>query len=285
MGMHDGPPSPVDMIDPRETAFFLPPGLKKFKLDLFERIGRHINDLGGVVVRHDYKALERIAASKIPIVGCSPPFADAMRRWQADGTPWIYWDRGYLRRRWSKGLPDGSGIGKLEGYYRWHVRSLQMTHIRQDVPGDRWQALKLDHCVTPWREGGDKIIIADTLADYWNLRGLPEKWSYLIADELRKKTKRPVIVRDKESKITLDRELEGAHALVTHGSIAAVEAAVLGYPVFVDRSCAAALVGETDFDRIEQPARPARKQWLHSLAYSQFTENELCDGTLWNLLE
>jgi hypothetical protein len=105
----------------------------------------------------------------------------------------------------------------------------------------------------------------------------------MTASRLRQITKRPVVVRDKESKVPLDRELEGSHALLTHGSIAAVEAAVLGYPVFSDSSSTAALVGETDLDRIEQPVRPPRERWLHSLAYSQYTERELCDGTLWKL--
>jgi hypothetical protein len=97
---------------------------------------------------------------------------------------------------------------------------------------------------------------------------------------------RPVHVRDKESKTPLDRELIDlrAHALVTHGSIAAVEAAILGFPVFVDLSSAAALVGCTDLAQIENPVRPPREKWLHNLAYSQFTEKELCDGTLWRLL-
>jgi hypothetical protein len=273
------------MIDPHDCAFFLPPALKKFKLDLFERIARHISDLGGLVVRHDYKKLEALAGSKIPIVGCSPPFREAIARWQKERTPWIYWDRGYLRRMWSKGLPPADHT-MPGGFYRWHVSEFQMSKIR-DVPDDRWKALRLAHCVKPWRENGRAIIIADTLADYWNVRGLDERWSYVTADHLRKQTSRPVLVRDKESKIPLDRELleAPAHALVTHGSIAAVEAVILGFPVFVDCSSTAALVGSTDFAALEQPVRPPREKWLHSLAYCQYTEGELCDGTLWKLLQ
>ena len=183
---------------------------------------------------------------------------------------------------WSKGLPPADHT-MPGGFYRWHLNEFQMTKIR-DVPDDRWRALKLDASLKPWRSGGDKILIADTLDDYWLVRGLSTRWSYETATSLRKRTARPIVVRDKESKVPLDRELEGSHALLTHGSIAAVEAAVLGYPVFVDSSSTAALVGETDLDRIEQPARPPRERWLHSLAYSQYTERELCDGTLWKLL-
>jgi hypothetical protein len=55
--------------------------------------------------------------------------------------------------------------------------------------------------------------------------------------------------------------------------------------VFVDRSSAAALVGRCDIGRIEEPIYPDREPWLRSLAYSQFNERELVDGTLWRLLQ
>lgn len=276
------------MIDPHDCAFFVPPGLKKFKLDLFERIAKHISDLGGTVIRHDYAKLMAAAGYRIPIVGCSPPFRDAIAHWRLNKIPWIYWDRGYLRRWWSKGLPPADQSIEKGGYYRWHVGEFQLSKLR-DVPDDRWKALRLDKCVKPWRDSRsfDGVLIADTLADYWDVRGLDRRWSYVTADGLRLITRRPIIVRDKESKIALDRELidSRAHALVTHGSIAAVEAAILGFPVFVDVSSAAALVGSTDFGELENPRRPDRTQWLHNLAYSQFTEKELCDGTLWRLLQ
>jgi hypothetical protein len=271
------------MINPRDVAFFIPPGLKKFKLALFERIAKHVGDQGGMVIRHDYDSLIAVAGHKIPIVGCSPPFKEAIQRWQRDGVPWIYWDRGYLRRVFATWLPKGSDMGLPGGFYRWHLNGFQMGAVRR-VPDDRWKALKLNGSLQPWHGNGDKIVIADTLPDYWDLRGLPRNWSAITADRLRRFTDRPIVVRDKESKTPLYRELEGAHALVTHGSIAAVESVVMGCPVFVDPSSAAALVGLTDFALIEAPIRPAREAWLHSLAYCQFHEQELVDGTLWRLM-
>jgi len=82
----------------------------------------------------------------------------------------------------------------------------------------------------------------------------------------------------------LHDDLRGAHALVTHGSNAAVEAVFMGCPVFVDPCSAAALVGKTNLDEIEEPIYPDRTAWLHSLSYSQFSEKELVDGTLWRLI-
>jgi hypothetical protein len=72
--------------------------------------------------------------------------------------------------------------------------------------------------------------------------------------------------------------------LVTHGSNAAVEAVIMGCPVIVDRSSAAALVGLTDLAEVERPLYPERQPWVNALAYAQFDERELVDGTLWRLI-
>jgi hypothetical protein len=59
----------------------------------------------------------------------------------------------------------------------------------------------------------------------------------------------------------------------------------MGCPVVVHPDSAAALVGLTDLRLVESPVYPERRRWLNSLAYSQFDERELCDGTLWRLIE
>jgi hypothetical protein len=262
-------------IDPSKVALFIPPGLQKFKLKLFERIGQKI----GTVVRHDFALLDKLPQEIIPITGCSPQLQPYYAKWRATGRPFIYWDRGYLRRVFATWLPRGAD----GGYYRWHCNAFQMESIRS-VPDDRWKALNIAKELKPWRKGGHKIVIADTLPDYWNVRGLPVDWSQRMAAYLRTKTKRKIIVRHKESKVHLYDEIKTAHCLVAHGSIAAVEAVVMGIPVFVDKESAAALVGKTDFDDIENPIYPERQQWLNSLAYCQFNETELVDGTLWRLI-
>jgi hypothetical protein len=263
------------LIDPRKVALFIPPGLQKFKLRLFERIGTTI----GQVIRHDYTLLGQIPDDIIPITGCSPQLAPYYKDWIARKRTFVYWDRGYLRRVFATWLPRGTE----GGYYRWHINAFQMTEIR-DVPDDRWRALNLMHEVRPWRKGGRKIVVADTLPDYWNVRGLPENWSQKMAAYLRTRTDRPIVVRQKESTVSLQDDLRDAHCLVAHGSIAAVEAVVMGCPVFVDKESAAALVGRVGFDDIENPVYPERQQWLNSLAYCQWNEAELCNGTLFRML-
>lgn len=266
------------MIDPIKTALYVPSGLRKFKLDLFTRIGKKV----GRVVHGDPRGLDNLPDDVIPIVGCTPALKPWYDKWRATGRKFIYWDRGYLRRVFATHLPNGNDMGIRMGYYRWHVNHFQMQAI-SDVPSDRWDFLRLDWYVRPWNRSGKRIVIADTLPDYWNLFADVD-WAKRTAEYLRLYTDRPIFIRHKESKVPLLQELADAHCLVTHGSIAAVESVVMGCPVFVDKMSAAALVGRTDFSQIESPVYPDREQWLHSLAYNQWHEGEMDNGTLWSML-
>lgn len=264
------------MIDTRSVALFVPAGLRKFKLDLFERIGAKVVALGGQVVRHDPAMLEQLPADIVPIVGCSYELRDIIKRWMATGRRFIYWDRGYARRVFATWLPRGED----GGYYRWHLGAFQLRALG-DQPDDRWHALRVP--LMPWRKSARHIVIAEPSLPYQRFHGV-EGWTERTIEALAQVTDRPLVVRNKESKRPLQADLAGAHALVTHGSIAAVEAVICGCPVFVDASSAAALVGETDLARIETPNITGRRRWLNALAYSQFNERELVDGTLWRLL-
>ncbi len=264
------------MIHPSKAALFIPPGLKKFKLDLFERIGRHIANAGGRIVRDDERRLLDLPNEMIPVVGCTPALRPLIDNWRATGRTFAYWDRGYARRVFATWLPRGAG----GGYYRWEINALQMKAIR-DVPGDRWTELRT--AVSPWSQGGKHIVIAAPTQTYSAFHRT-DNWTEETVAELKRFTDRPIVIRTKDSKLPLDIQLQGAHALVSHQSNAAVEAVIMGCPVFVHPESAAALVGKTDLAEIETPIYPGRKAWLNSLAYSQFNERELVDGTLWRLI-
>jgi hypothetical protein len=276
------------MIDPKKVALFIPHGLKKFKLDLFETIGRKIGRVVRAKETFDARLLDDLPSDIIPIVGCTPALRPLLDKWRRSGRDFIFWDRGYLRRVFATHLPRGSDLGVRGGYYRWHLNCFQMPQI-YDVPDDRWRFLKLDdRCekgnqLKPWNRNGGHIVVADTGPDYWNLFSDVD-WCTRTIDELKKHTNREIILRDKESKLPLYNELKDAHCLVSHGSIAAVESVIMGCPVFVSEMSAARFMGQTDFSKIESPVYPERQAWLNSLAYCQFNEQELVDGTLWRLL-
>ncbi len=266
------------MIDPAKVCLFIPGELKKFKLDLFNRIGEKIKASGGRVIRADLQALDALPDEIIPIVGCSPELMILINRWKARGRNRIQWDRGYARRVFATWLPRAPSIE--QSYYRWHLNSFQMQSVR-DVPGDRWKRLQTP--VSPWRKGNRHIVIAAPSRTYAACHC--PTWLADTVDSLARVTTRQLVIRDKESKRDLRADLDGAHCLVAHGSIAAVESVIMGCPVFVHSDSAAALVGLTDLKEIERPIYPDRDAWLKSLAYCQFNETELVDGTLWKLMQ
>lgn len=267
----------IGVIDPSNACLFIPAHLKAFKLNLFERIGATISKAGGTVLRGDFASLDK--QDKIPIIGCTPELKPFIDKWRTTGRIWIYWDRGYNRRVFATDLP----VGRDGGMYRWHVGTFQMQELR-DVPSDRWKATATD--LWPWQKNGRHVLVAEPSPTYQRFHGI-EGWLPRTIAALKAVTDRPIVTRDKEMQrfsTKLHQHLKGAHCLVTHGSNAAVEAAIMGCPVFVHPDSAAALVGKTDIVEIESPTYPDRSPWVHSLAYSQFSERELVDGTLWRLM-
>lgn len=265
------------MIDPAKVALFIPAGLKKFKLDLFERIGAKIQRAGGRIVRDDERRLLDLPDDIIPIVGCTPALRPIIDGWRSSGRSWCYWDRSYCRRVFATWLPRGEN----GGYYRWHLNSFQMQRIR-DVPDDRWR--RMETPLQPWQRGGRHIVLAAPTATYSAFHRT-QNWLHETIEALSRCTDRQLVVRGKESKRPLGEDLKGAHALVAHASNAAVEAVIMGCPVFVHPDSAASLVGRTDLSLIEKPIYPEREPWCHSLAYSQWNEEELVNGVLWRLLQ
>lgn len=268
------------MIDPSKVCLFQPAELKKFKADLFRRIGDGIKAQGGRVVFGDHMALDKLPEDVIPIVGCSPYLRPLILDWQARGRRWIYWDRGYYFRVFATDLP----VGINGGMYRWHLNHFQLSKIR-DVNQVRWNRQPAP--VWDWQREGQHIVIAEPSATYQKFHGI-EGWTERTVAALKKVTDRPLVFRDKEMQRfgrKLHQDLKGAHCLVTHGSNAAVEAVIMGCPVFVDVSSAAALVGQTDLGLIETPVYPERQAWLNSLAYSQFTEAEMINGSHWRWID
>lgn len=264
------------MIAPAQTCLFIPSGLKNFKLDLFNRIGNKIKAAGGRTIEGDVNKLAELPDEFVPLVGCTPELRFLLEGWRARNRRWIYWDRGYARRVFATYLPRGEN----GGYYRWHLNSFQMRWVR-DVPNDRWAALRTP--VAPWSKDGKHIVLAQPTQTYAKFHSC-EGWTDRTIAELKGFTDRKLIVRDKESSRSLQEDLKGAHCLVAHGSNAAVEAVILGCPVFVHQDSAAAIVGNTTLNKIEEPIYPDRERWLNSLAYCQFNEAELVDGTLWRLI-
>lgn len=214
------------------------------------------------------------------------------------GVPVIYLDKGYCRQK----RPDGRA-----GWEYWRV-SINDHHptarLGREMPDSRARALRLEFA--PYRTAGDQIVIAGSSAKYHDFYGLREPTGYAqrIVQDLRKNflNERPIIYRPKPSwqqaapvhktrfsgpDQTIGQALAGAWAMVTHGSNAAFEAMLLGVPVIVLGNAIALPISSTKLAEIEAPriaTDAERWRLMTSLAWWQWTEEEMADGRCWDFL-
>ena len=121
-----------------------------------------------------------------------------------------------------------------------------------------------------------------------------ETWLNTTIEEIKNHTDRPIVIRKKQSRTvrmtedTMEMALaQDVHCLVTFSSIAAGEALLLGKPAITLGPNAAAPLCSQSISEIENPKIPTLdevKTWAANLAYNQFTEAEMRNGTAWHIL-
>lgn len=194
---------------------------------------------------------------------------------RAEGRDWYYGDNAYFdvaRKR----------------FYRFARNAFQATAPQ---PPDEARLRALGLTVAPWQAGGGHIVLVEQSPQFLELSGTTKHWLVKTMRELKAHTDRPLRPRlwnrDKaKASSTLQADLNGAWALVTHMSAAANEALLAGVPVFVSGPCAAAPFASGDLSRIESPRRPdGRQEWAAGLANSQWTIEEIRAGIAWGRLK
>ena len=79
----------------------------------------------------------------------------------------------------------------------------------------------------------------------------------------------------------------GVHATVSFNSIASLESVLYGIPAFVSVPCAASPLASTDLADLKNLPRPDTElisKVCRTLAYGQYTHEELQDGTAWKII-
>lgn len=182
-------------------------------------------------------------------------------RCRKEGKPFVFLDHAYFDR------------GYKTGNFRVIVNGVHQTTLL-DVPGDRWERFGITP--KPWRQGREVVVIAPS-ERVCTVLGASKRWAQETAGQLGKYTSRPIRIKFKGP--GLDGELKDAHCVVSLSSVAEVEAALIGVPVFASQHSPAAPIAEQDFSKIESPLYPDRGAWLRTLAYSQWHISEMADGT------
>lgn len=258
-------------IGRHNAVLYFQPNLVPGKQKLFLEMARGFDHVTGSVAE-----IAALPDAMIPVVGCQMELRDLHEEWRSRGRRFVYWDRGYLNRGGKTWLPRASG----PEYFRFHVDRYQMDGLVDDAQDVRFRRLRLP--VAPWRRARERIVVAAPSDHYAEFHRLGD-WLDRTVEALRRH-RVPIVIRRKQSTVPLRREIANAACLVTHGSVAAIEAVMMGCPVVVDPSCAAAAVGTIVFEGLESLVYPDRSAWLASIASSQFTADEVANGQIWSML-
>jgi hypothetical protein len=181
--------------------------------------------------------------------------------------PFLHIDHAYFQRGYEK------------GNFRVNFNHFHQTAVL-DVADSR-RPEKLCGSVEPWKKGRE-ILVIEPSSKVEKVLASPN-WAQRTADRLRAFTDRPIRIKQKGP--GLIGELKDCHAVVSLSSVAEVEAAKYGIPVFATEHSPASPIAEHDFSKIESPTYPEREAWLRSLSYSQWHVSEMANGTTRRVLK
>jgi hypothetical protein len=208
----------------------------------------------------------------------------------ADGRKFRFMDTGYFGNR-----PNPLNRAGWKVWHRIVPNDLQHNQIISR-PGDRWDQLKIN--TKPFRKTGRNILIVapdekpcifyDTTLDNWLEQTIKK---------LKQHTDRPIVIRHRNPEVVKNNRivessfefaLADAWAVITFNSNAGTESILNGVPVFVTQAANAARpLALDDLSKIETPYYPDSGQvrnWASHLAYGQFHNTELENGTALHIL-
>jgi len=254
------------------------------------------NSVGGYVHQNDVKNIGQFEQGNWPhldwnkwtdkpcaIVGTLRGTERIIWECQKRNHPFYYMDHAYFgatRDYKSKG-PNGV-------LYRLIRSQMQLNYIIELEKEDRDRIKKFGKINwKPFTKDGEHILLCPPTKAICRLYHLGDEqlWIDTQLTELQKYTDRNIIVRKKDTKIPLQKQLQNCHAVVTHQSTAAIEAILNGVPSFCDEVSAANEVSESLYENIESPHYPDDdliKQWTDSLLAVQFTGDEFKNGTAYH---
>jgi len=229
----------------------------------------------------DSPMVVRGVTSKSEIVECKKTHRD-----------FYYIDTGYLGN-----FPS---VGNTSGKKVWHrIVKNDLQHTAPvHVSSDRWERLvNQDDRLKwqGWKKFDKKILLVlpnPKACRYYDIDC--DQWILETTEKIKTYSNLPIEVRVKGARSErnhgysiYDAFNSGVYATVSFNSIASLESVLYGIPAFVSVDCAASTLASTDLSTLPNPFRPSIEDITNmckTLAYGQFTHEEIANGTAWKLL-
>lgn len=174
------------------------------------------------------------------------------------------------------------------------------TLTKFEYPSDRFEAMGLE--VKPWRDTGNHILICGSSEKYHSFYGThhPTTYAKKLVARIKEYSNRPIIYRPKpswkgatplagtiysDSKQPLAEVLRDCHCVVTHGSNASFEAALLGIPSVIVGEAVMRPCSSISLHDIEHPYLGDRDPVFNALGYHQWTNEELASGEAFETID
>lgn len=186
-----------------------------------------------------------------------------------------------------------------------HINNLGFFGNNINLIPNRSKQLGIE--LKPWSMSGDNILICGqhSKSEQWVNRADPLSHLKYSIDEIKKHTTRPIVFRPhprdyhwaqnfsyRGVKVRLPRKVEGSYddfdfdddlknawAVVNVSSNTGILSIINGVPAYVSDESLAYPVANHDFSNIENPKRPRREEWLEKLCHTEWTINEIAQGT------
>lgn len=188
--------------------------------------------------------------------------------YEAAGAKVIVAENGWIGQTGTGGKFYALCLGHHNGTGAWRVGE-----------ADRFPLLNVG--LKPWRESGNHIVALCSRGIGEAGVAQPREWPRQIAKRLAAATDRPVTVRPHPatSGRPLEPDLEGAHAVVTWASGAAVKAIAAGIPAFYElKGWIGGTAARHGLADIDDPFLGDRLPMFRRLAWAQWTAAEIASG-------
>lgn len=209
-----------------------------------------------------------------------------------NGRDFYYIDTGYIGNFPSPGNTSGKKI--------WHrvVKNDLQHHESDERPSDRWDNLcKQDPRLLwkGWKNYDKKILLVLPNPKACRFYDIDcDQWIKETTDKIKTYSNLPIEIRTKGARSERNHGYSiysafetGVYATVSFNSIASLESVLYGIPAFVSVSCAASPLTSTDLSDLKNPYKPELNTILkhcYTIAYGQFTQEELLNNTAWKIL-